>query len=107
MQYAKRPWGFWINLIVRGHFKVKLICFKKGGKLSMQKHQYRDELWCFLSGWGYMISENGTRRFTGKGNVFNISRQTWHQYIALKKTWVLEIQSGAKCEETDIERKDD
>jgi len=106
MRFKKRKWGWWFVLLQGHGFKVKLIYFKKGGQLSLQKHICRDELWCFISGWGKMMSDTNRRgRFLGKGRTVFIKRGTWHQYKALDKTWVLEIQTGIKCEEIDIERK--
>lgn len=74
----------------------------------MQKHTLRDELWCFLFGRGRMKSDTNFRgRYLAKGNTLLIKKNTWHQYKAIKRTLVLEIQTGLKCEESDIERKNE
>lgn len=88
---VRRSWGFYITLIDRWQFKVKLLRFKKGGKLSKQYHTHRAELWLFLSG-------------RNAGNWAHIEREEIHTYYATIKTWVLEIQYGEKCEEEDIVR---
>lgn len=100
MRYAKRPWGFWLLLLERKHFKVKLLYFKRGGKLSMQRHKDRHELWLFLKGEGHMAYSTPPN----KGDVKHIRPHRWHQYTATTKTLVLEIQYGTRCEESDIER---
>ena len=38
------------------------------------------------------------------GDVFHVDRQEWHQYKAEKRTFVVEIQYGDQCIESDIER---
>mgnify|MGYP003660114658 CR=1 FL=1 len=101
MQFAKRPWGFWLTLYKGKHFKIKLIRFKIGKSLSLQRHEYRSELWVFLSGKGVMLNAGAVH----KGDYAFIQQGAWHKFIAGANTWVLEIQYGEKCEEIDIERK--
>jgi len=100
MRFAKRKWGFWIVLLSREHFKVKLLRFKTGGALSMQRHQNRAELWLFLSGDGIMMYNTPPQG----GDYKMIRPGHWHKYTALKPTWILEIQYGKHCKEEDIER---
>lgn len=71
----------------------------------MQQHEYRAELWCFLSGegkWG--TKDRGRRRIMRAGDYEFVSPYEWHQFMAVKNTWVLEIQCGEKCVEQDIVR---
>lgn len=100
MRFAKRPWGFWLILLQRKHFKVKLLRFKKGGAISLQRHKYRNELWLFLGGAGHMAYSTAPRI----GDYRMIRKKHWHKYTADKVTWVLEIQYGEHCLEEDIER---
>lgn len=100
MRYAKRPWGFWIVLLNREHFKIKLLRFKTGGAISMQRHKFRHELWLFLSGSGELFANPNV----GAGDFYLARKFMWHQYKAIKPTWVLEVQYGTKCDEPDIER---
>ena len=89
------------------HFKVKLLWFKRGGEISLQRHALRDEVWCFLFGEGLM------RNYYKKGEDLQIYKSSgdytivpvgnWHHYKAHKRTLVLEIQTG-DCQEEDIER---
>ncbi len=91
MRYVKRKWGYYITLLDRKHFKMKLLRFKKGGSLSIQKHYLRNELWVFLTG-------------DHEGNYYHIPVGEYHTYHAQKKTWVLEVQYGDYCLEHDIVR---
>lgn len=100
MRFARRPWGWWLVLLSREHFKVKLLRFKRGGQLSMQRHQKRNELWLFLSGNGLMAYSSAPKA----GDYKMIRCGRWHQYMAARPTWVLEVQYGETCKEADIER---
>jgi mannose-6-phosphate isomerase-like protein (cupin superfamily) len=66
----------------------------------MQRHQKRHELWLFLSGDGIMVN----RQPPQAGDYMMIQCGDWHKYTALKPTWVLEVQCGETCDESDIER---
>lgn len=103
---VKRSWGWYLTLIDRNHFKVKLLWFKKDGELSLQRHEHRGEAWMFLSGIGSIGNcEDGF--FTGiakAGDYWHISRGSWHKYYAMKSTIILEVQYGDKCDERDIIR---
>lgn len=110
MRFKHRTWGWYLVLLDRKHFKVKLLRFKKNGELSLQWHEHRSELWLFLSGRGY-ISDNKqcwyeslTWTFGNPGYARNIFPMEKHTFIAEKVTWVIEIQYGEKCEESDIVR---
>lgn len=102
MRFARRPWGFWVVLLSRRNFKVKLLRFRKGGSISLQKHSHRHELWLFLSGGGSMAFNIPPVA----GDYRMIRRFSKHKYTAHKTTWVLEIQFGSYCIESDIERFD-
>lgn len=88
---VKRTWGWYWTILDREHFKVKLLCFRRGKRMSNQFHRLRDELWLFL---------NDTR----SGSYFSIPRGEYHTFCADKTTYVLEIQYGDKCIEEDIVR---
>lgn len=105
-RFARRKWGFYLTLLDRKHFKVKLLWFKKWGELSLQKHEKRGECWMFLSGRGN-IGQCEDGFFTGiakEGDYLHIPKGSWHQYQAHKTTLVLEVQYGERCDEGDIVR---
>lgn len=108
MQFSKRKWGWYLTLLSDRYFKVKLLYFRKHGQISLQRHEHRDETWCFLFGEG-----NLTRHFNDqveailhaqKGDSYIIPKRDWHHYKAHKPTLVLEVQSGGRCDEEDIIR---
>lgn len=88
---VRRKWGHYFTILDYAHFKVKLLRFKAGRKLSKQYHRKRNELWLFLNG-----AHTGTYRYFPAG--------TLHTYYAAKTTWILEIQYGEYCDEGDIVR---
>jgi len=121
MQFVRRKWGWYLTLLDRKHFKVKLLRFKKGGACSNQYHNERAELWLFLSGKGnfkiagenshtncfgetYPIGWEEDERMMGAGEFMRVPLGLHHQYTALLPTLVLEIQYGERCVEEDIVR---
>ena len=102
---VKRKWGWYWTILSRKHFKVKLLRFKSAGKLSLQYHNHRNELWLFLSGKGSMKTAKVKGMFDIKsGDYYLAATGDLHKYIAITPTWVLEIQYGERCEESDIVR---
>lgn len=107
MQFVRRKWGFYITLIDRAKFKVKILRFEQFGKLSKQWHKYRNELWLFLNGQGKLIINDDIAMnddMSYNGRYFLIKRGDVHEFIAWKSTWIIEIQFGDKCVEEDIVR---
>lgn len=107
---CKRPWGFWLllhqwPLFIKGpRYKLKLLYFKRGGAISMQRHNNRSENWKNIFGIGVFDPDPigyDYRNILWKSRYFE--RQEWHQYTASSPTLVLETQRGI-CTETDIER---
>lgn len=99
MWRVKREWGYYITLLDRKHFKVKLLRFNKGNPCSNQYHNFRNELWLFLSGIGILNEQR-----VQQGDYVLVPEQHAHQYTPWSRTWVLEIQYGETCEEKDIVR---
>lgn len=105
MRFSKRKWGYYITLIDRKHFKVKILRFHTQKKCSFQEHKKRSELWLFLSGNG-SFTKDQVSYLIGKGEYAYVMRNTKHTYKAYKSTYVLEIQFGTYCKEEDIIRYD-
>lgn len=99
MQFVKRNWGFYIVLLDYRHFKIKLLRFKKGAKLSHQFHNYRSELWLFLKGVGKFNND-----IVAAGDYILTLPKDKHIYYSSGITWAIEVQFGEKCVEEDITR---
>lgn len=112
IQWPKqRAWGWYATLIRTPWFCVKLLRFRAKGRLSMQRHFNRTEIWCFLKGRGYSrnsfygnyYGENWCNR---PFQIWKIDKGQWHQFTAPEQpVYALELQYGKKVTEEDIERK--
>jgi mannose-1-phosphate guanylyltransferase len=116
----ERSWGYYRVLEEIGpNFKVKELVVNPHSKLSMQRHQYRNEFWIIMEGTAsiYTIELDP---FTGKEIILRRGMSTWSKFTNVtisKNDWhqlsnetdeplkILEIQYGEKCVEEDIERK--
>jgi mannose-6-phosphate isomerase-like protein (cupin superfamily) len=103
MQFVKRKWGFYWTVFDQKNFKVKFLWFKKNHRCSYQYHNQRNELWLFLKGEGNFCKDEVFFR-VDKGQFVKVMKQVKHQFEAIKRTLVLEIQYGEKCDEGDIVR---
>jgi cytidyltransferase-like protein len=110
---TNRVWGFYRTLHESGaEVKVKELVVEPGRTLSMQRHEFRSELWFVDSGIATVIlrgSKYGPLpvKKVKKHEQIQIPTGSWHQLcnkedIPLK---LIEIQYGTRCTEADIERK--
>ena len=110
---TERQWGYYRVLHEDGpRVKLKELTVDPGKKLSMQRHQFRNEHWFVTEGCAIVntLDEDGNvkmRNFVMQNMQIYISRNEWHQLVNEKDTplKVIEIQFGEKCVEEDIERK--
>lgn len=108
IQWPKqRAWGWYATLIRTPWFCVKLLRFKSGGELSMQRHKYRTEIWLFLWGEGWRDPVvDVLNSYAGPFYIWKIYKNTWHKFRAmLVPVYAIELQYGRKVTESDIERK--
>jgi mannose-6-phosphate isomerase-like protein (cupin superfamily) len=111
-----RQWGEWEVLHSLGTTKVKKLTVNPRSELSFQRHFHRSELWYVHHGKGTVLmnaSDDADPMFTEEqkldaGVYITIPIRMWHQLINIGKDplVIIEIQSGDKCIEEDIERKD-
>ena len=110
---TERQWGYYRVLHEDSpHVKLKELTVDPGKKLSMQRHQFRNEHWFVTEGTAIVntLDDDGNvkmRNFVVQNMQIYISRNEWHQLVNEKDTplKVIEIQFGEKCVEEDIERK--
>jgi mannose-6-phosphate isomerase-like protein (cupin superfamily) len=103
-----RPWGFYRILSDENAFKNKKIVVYPGKRLSLQRHQHRDEHWFVVSGKG-ICTLNGAENRLVAGQSINIPRQSVHriQNDGIKNLVFTEVQTGDYFGEDDIERLED
>lgn len=107
-QRDNRPWGSWEVLAVGPGYAVKRIVVKPGARLSLQRHAHRAEHWVIVG---------GEARVTKGADALDL-RAGQNAVIALREVHrienpgttpltFIEVQHGARLEESDIERLQD
>jgi mannose-6-phosphate isomerase-like protein (cupin superfamily) len=103
-----KPWGWYEVLIDDDNYKVKRLCINIGGRLSLQRHQMRNEHWTIIQGIGEMTLGLGkfkieTQRYVHipVGLLHRISNTGTEPLI------IIEVQTGTYFGEDDIERFSD
>ena len=102
-----RPWGLFTQYTYNQNTTVKIIEVRPGGKLSVQRHKHRDELWIILSP-NLWTSINDTDKLHQVNDEVWIPKGTVHTIENKGRHWgsFLEISFGIFDEE-DIERLTD
>jgi D-beta-D-heptose 7-phosphate kinase/D-beta-D-heptose 1-phosphate adenosyltransferase len=108
-----REWGYYRVLFEPNkNVKLKELTVESGQRLSMQRHEQRNEFWFVSEGTATVYTLDSSTdiellgTYTAHQNLF-IPQRSWHQLCnetdaPLK---LIEIQYGDACQETDIERK--
>jgi mannose-1-phosphate guanylyltransferase len=105
---AYRPWGSYEVLVDTIGYKVKRIVVKPKGRLSLQKHFYRNEHWVVVSGTAvvtvdqerFVLNENEST-YIKMGQVHRLENETDADLV------MVEVQVGAYTGEDDIVRIED
>jgi len=103
-----RPWGYYQILSNEASFKNKKIVVYPGKRLSLQRHQHRDEHWFVVSGKA-LWTLNGVEERLVAGQSVDIPRKSVHriQNDGLENLVFTEVQTGDYFGEDDIERLGD
>lgn len=104
-QSGRRPWGKWRVIDVGAAHAVKRIEVAPGHRLSLQRHDGREERWVVVAGVGIVTLGARTRRL-GPGGTVRIPRRAIHRLEndGTEALVLIEIQYGARLDEADIER---
>jgi len=108
INYFERPWGFYFKFFEEKGVWVKRIEVAAGGRLSLQKHQYRSEKWNIVSGLGLVIL--GDKEVSVKaGSVVDIPVGAVHRIANTGKSKLvfIEVACGEYLSEDDIIRLED
>lgn len=108
MDESKRPWGEYEILLDGSDCKVKKIVVKPGGRLSLQYHFKRSEVWVIVSGSG-LFTLDGSTDSVYPGKVVTIPAQGVHriQNTGKEDLVFIEVQLGTYFGEDDIVRIED
>ena len=108
MEHDIRPWGeYWVLEDANTH-KVKRIQVNPGGRLSLQYHHHRAEVWTIVSGIG-TITINEEIKDYKTGEVAQIPQGAHHRIENKTQEPVvfIEVQHGSYFGEDDIVRIED
>jgi len=103
-----RPWGSYTVLEESEGYKIKRIQVKPQGRLSLQRHKYRNEHWVVISGTAtvtinektFLLRQNEST-YIKAGDVHRLLNDTNEPLV------IIEAQVGSYTGEDDIERLDD
>jgi mannose-1-phosphate guanylyltransferase/mannose-6-phosphate isomerase len=104
----ERPWGFYEILGQGPGYQVKCLTVSPGGKLSLQKHAHRQEVWVVVQGQGRAVCGEALHELT-PGVSLTIPPETIHRLenTGSQVLKVIEVQGGSYLGEDDIVRLDD
>lgn len=107
---GRRPWGLYQVLYEGPDCKVKRIIVKPEQRLSLQSHEFRDEVWTLVEG-SALIEIGGSEHIATPDNDYGvvfIRRGEKHRIKALGEGVVfIEVQVGESFDEGDITRYED
>ncbi len=103
----ERPWG-WFETIYQGpHYLVKVLAVSPNQRLSLQRHEYREEHWTVVGGSG-VITVGEQEIPAAPGVTAHIPKGEVHRLEAGESELTLvEVQRGSRLYEDDIVRLDD
>lgn len=108
MEHDIRPWGeYWVLEDAETH-KVKKIRVQPGGRLSLQYHQHRAEVWTIVRGTG-TVTINEEIKTLKRGEVAIIPQGAHHRIEnrGFNDLYFIEVQHGSYFGEDDIVRVED
>ncbi|HEY3277145.1 MAG TPA: glycosyltransferase [Syntrophorhabdaceae bacterium] len=103
-----RPWGYYEVLVDEEQYKLKRIIVYPGMRLSLQRHAFRSEHWCIVSG-KCLVRCGDTEKTLKSGESIDIPEKSLHriQNAGSDNLIFVEVQRGDYCGEDDIERFED
>jgi len=99
-----RPWGWFEVLSAADGYLVKRLCIHAGQRISLQRHNHRDEHWLVVAGQGGLECD-GQAIAARPGTSLEVPRRALHRISAgATDLIIVEVQLGAPLSEADIER---
>jgi mannose-6-phosphate isomerase-like protein (cupin superfamily) len=107
IDHDNRPWGRWEEYLNEPGYRVKRIVVHPGQRLSLQKHEHREEHWVIVRGEG-VFSLDGTDHRIRPGDALHIPKGGVHRILndGSDHLVIIETQLGL-CIEDDIIRIED
>ena len=100
-----RPWGYFRVLADEPDHKVKRLVVYPGQRLSLQRHAHRSEHWYVVHGQA-VVTLDGQELSLTAGRAVDLPCGAWHRVMnpGGDELVIIEVQTGASFEESDIER---
>ena len=106
----ERPWGSFTVLKDEPDYKLKQLSVKTGNRLSLQRHQKREEHWFVTAGQPAITLEERIIELS-PGDYIHIPLHHWHRITNptdnQSPVEIIELQLGNYFGEDDIERRQD
>ncbi|GAG20997.1 unnamed protein product [marine sediment metagenome] len=103
---VRRPWGGYTILKKTNKYWVKKLFVRKHTRISLQSHQYRDEIWFILS--GKIIAFIGNKNYEAKqGDVIFVPKKKKHRIEGISEACILEVAFGRVLERDIVRYEDD
>ncbi len=110
----ERPWGSFTVLEDQLHYKLKQLMVHPGSRLSLQRHQKREEHWFVVAGQPE-VTLNEQVLTPSVGAYIKIPLHAWHRLanpetsgnVGQEPVEIIELQLGEYFGEDDIERRED
>ena len=106
--YEERPWGSFTVLDDQPHYKAKRLVIHPGHRLSLQRHEKREEHWIVSRG-APTITLNDRVWVAAVGEYIHIPQGAVHRIanVGPNDTEIVEVQLGSYFGEDDIIRLED
>jgi mannose-6-phosphate isomerase-like protein (cupin superfamily) len=103
-----RPWGSWEVIGGGENYAVKRIVVSPGARLSLQRHQHREEHWIVVEGEG-VVTRDADRIPVSSGVAVHLPLGCVHRVEnpGGMDLVFIEVQRGDPLDENDIERLED
>lgn len=106
-----RPWGSFTVLADEPDYKLKQLMVKPGNRLSLQRHQKREEHWLITRG-DPEVTLDDRKLLLKPGDYIRIPLHSWHRIAnpglgSGEEVELIELQLGEYFGEDDIERRED
>jgi len=104
-----RPWWFYKSIYLSNFARSKIICVNPNQRLSLQKHNHREEHWIIIN-WTWEIDLEDSKKTLGKWDYFFIPKWTKHRIKNTsndKNLYFVEVQLWDYFWEDDIIRYSD
>ena len=100
IKVAEKSWGKYQVIDAQPESLTVKVSLKAGREMSYHHHEFRDEIWNFVSGNGIIIVD-GIKQEVTAGDVIRISSGCNHTVKAITDLNIIEIQIGKNITQSD------